>query len=1272
MIAAPIPPPPPPQLINANGVLSHHHGATVQAAGGGPPPPPPPQPTLVGAGRTKIVPGLGKAIHEAKLKRCGVEETPACAEGVSTGSHTSRNSTSTTPTTNRPKSWHGRLQPNKAVIDEMQNKLAARRAKVDKESDTVPAPNIGRPPRPMGVGERKMSNTLVNSTPPPTTPSRGRTPTTDFGPDWTPVLNRKFSQDSGIYTASREKSWTPPGQTRENSWTPPVTSNQYRRVSVDMERKEELMLAKQVRQNSVKIIRMSPVDGLLQNEDQMENGVSEVGEVCNTSVATNNITSASPIVMRYWNQCTTGNQETTDTSSNTNSGWKEDAIEGEETEFPSIKQKIHQMENEAKAKMVTRVPNVKKNLNLGEEKPAGWMEARKKLQAQLDTLLTKTSAKMAVLAKGQDTEINEGEADEITAPVEQVPRDSTDYTQLDPNVKSLIKSVANEIQKSFSQNNFEEEVGDREDVEETKEEPLAETLSEVVVQAVKHTDESEIDDLIPGQTHQEPSLEAPIDFDALPPLVLDSSVSREKMNIVRKSSRERRLPASILAKRKAADKLKSIIAAKTDTDESAKQNAVLLSDSIKELIEPDNKSDEEKVDSLAKEMAKLESSQVLEILQTVEKGILDFSIPLLLPFLSLQVKLSMSKNIYSELGKSEKTKMVKESILDSLVNDITDIAILQEVIQTSQEKLKKLKVERKISRDISTQFELQGMQDASTVTEPEIETTQTINGKEEALTNELDEEKETNESSIKEEMEKTEKANSPVKMSSSSEINSEDEEAVVVNNDEKGSINTPKSQYNEKSEDSGVDSEGSNVEEKISKSKSEKDIKKALMNILNDAKAQEKTKNVRNFGRTFEFQQVNLKPTIPNDRRPAKARRMDSLWTQQIAAKTGNYNGVPVAPRQTPKSPWTMRSKTEAPKKEPTPNKDIVEFEKCRTIIKQGKADSESKTSIEQASNKEVKDEKECDEVENIETSNEIAKGIDKTEQKVELISTTTDEKTIEKDNVSVQAENVSSVEPNIDTTNAKTSEDDSTNKKVDQETASEEKRSVSVCSSSSSEWEYSETDVEDESDTSSEEAEIKSSKDEPKIETKASNEEPKLVNSISSTKTEVSQKGISIVQNEQKCLNNVPAVFLTPTTRRRMEASTSVTVTVPLSGPPPPPPTFRPPPPPLSPTSMHINSNTQKMIENTTTRFESLQKEVISRNTVEKTGSVESAKVELEASSSGEETEWEEWTEEETDESEYEDEDEAEAEAKQENWKNIMSTSSGPTSFTAEYSIRI
>merc|ERR1712002_771873 len=161
--------------------------------------------------------------------------------------------------------------------------------------------------------------------------------------------------------------------------------------------------------------------------------------------------------------------------------------------------------------------------------------------------------------------------------------------------------------------------------------------------------------------------------------------------------------------------------------------------------------------------------------------------------------------------------------------------------------------------------------------------------------------------------------------------------------------NTPKSQYNEKSEDSGVDSEGSNVEEKIIKSKSEKDIKKALMNILNDAKAQEKTKNVRNYGRNFKFQQISLKPTIPNDRRTAKAKRMDSMWTQQIAAKTGNYNGIPVAPKQTPKAPWTMKSSPNANgnlKVQNKTNKETTKVQNSTADVEQSKSDAESKNSI--------------------------------------------------------------------------------------------------------------------------------------------------------------------------------------------------------------------------------------------------------------------------------------------------------------------------------------
>ena len=68
--------------------------------------------------------------------------------------------------------------------------------------------------------------------------------------------------------------------------------------------------------------------------------------------------------------------------------------------------------------------------------------------------------------------------------------------------------------------------------------------------------------------------------------------------------------------------------------------------------------------------------------------------------------------------------------------------------------------------------------------------------------------------------------------------------------------------------DSGVDVEDNNKENDLAKSKSEKDIKNKILNILNDVKAQEESKKkTRNFGRNFEFQMPNLKPVIPNDKR---------------------------------------------------------------------------------------------------------------------------------------------------------------------------------------------------------------------------------------------------------------------------------------------------------------------------------------------------------------------------------------------------------------------
>merc|ERR1712112_38643 len=66
-------------------------------------------------------------------------------------------------------------------------------------------------------------------------------------------------------------------------------------------------------------------------------------------------------------------------------------------------------------------------------------------------------------------------------------------------------------------------------------------------------------------------------------------------------------------------------------------------------------------------------------------------------------------------------------------------------------------------------------------------------------------------------------------------------------------------------------------------------IKQKILNILQDAKAMDQKRNIRNFGRTFEFQGVKeaLRPVLPNDKRPTKARKLDLMWNQVTAAKQG-------------------------------------------------------------------------------------------------------------------------------------------------------------------------------------------------------------------------------------------------------------------------------------------------------------------------------------------------------------------------------------------------
>merc|ERR1712080_699391 len=196
--------------------------------------------------------------------------------------------------------------------------------------------------------------------------------------------------------------------------------------------------------------------------------------------------SPSPVVMRYWKQCSStadsgyfGEEglETEDVARDASGEvippWKLDAMEGEETEFPSIATKIKQMEEEAKRPLAMyQVPDVKSKMNTGAP-AAKWMEARGKLQQQLDTLITKTSEKMAkygsvhVKEKVEDTRDTSSEKEFFDSNVKATKSPSPEKV-VDNQVKNLIKTVANEIQKSFCTKSIhildEDDDGYKEDV----------------------------------------------------------------------------------------------------------------------------------------------------------------------------------------------------------------------------------------------------------------------------------------------------------------------------------------------------------------------------------------------------------------------------------------------------------------------------------------------------------------------------------------------------------------------------------------------------------------------------------------------------------------------------------------------------------------------------------------------------------------------------------------------------------------------------------------
>merc|ERR1712025_346501 len=88
-----------------------------------------------------------------------------------------------------------------------------------------------------------------------------------------------------------------------------------------------------------------------------------------------------------------------------------------------------------------------------------------------------------------------------------------------------------------------------------------------------------------------------------------------------------------------------------------------------------------------------------KLLKQLESGILDISVPMLLPFLSLQVRLDMGSNIFKELDPDNKAKVVKENFIQDMLNDITDIALLQEVIDRTQDKINFLNTPKSIPSD---------------------------------------------------------------------------------------------------------------------------------------------------------------------------------------------------------------------------------------------------------------------------------------------------------------------------------------------------------------------------------------------------------------------------------------------------------------------------------------------------------------------------------------------------------------------------------------------
>merc|ERR1711936_355659 len=228
---------------------------------------------------------------------------------------------------------------------------------------------------------------------------------------------------------------------------------------------------------------------------------------------------------------------------------------------------------------------------------------------------------------------------------------------------------------------------------------------------------------------------------------------------------------------------------------------------------------------------------------------------------------------------------------------------------------------------------------------------------------------------------------------------------------------TKKAQSKAEESDEGIGKSDDNVskdeeEAKVEEEEAPKEnnIKSKILNIIQDAKAMDQKRNIRNYGRNFEFQGMKeaLKPVLPNDRRPTKAKRLDCMWMNVTAAKQ-RYNDPPApsleelksrqkkaAPsleelKNKPKSnvPWTRKGNAQLVKKEIlAEEKEVKEFESCRKTLKDNvKIESGEKNTrnIQAVKKNETAApvEKECNEKVEIEPSKtcEKEKSVDKEEK---------------------------------------------------------------------------------------------------------------------------------------------------------------------------------------------------------------------------------------------------------------------------------------------------